>query len=211
MTKLLAILGGTFDPVHIGHVQIAKQLLRRLPCDEIRFVPCKQPVLKASSSATVEQRLTMLKLALQDHPELVIDERELHRDGPSYMIDTLRSLRDEFPDTPLALILGMDAFLELPRWHQWQSLLELSHLTVINRKDAQLPDSEPLASLIKQHQLNNLTQLPKSLAGHISFVELPLIDISSTQLRKQLSNGQDCSQYLDPSIVKYIKSEHLYR
>lgn len=206
----IALLGGTFDPVHLGHLQIARKLLETVPFTEIRFIPNKQPLLKNTAQASTAQRLAMLKSALADEPKMIIDERELKRETPSYMVETLQSLREEFSTTPLALIIGMDAFLQLPQWHQWQDLIKLAHIIVINRKDCLLPSDEPLISFIKQHQIEDIQQLQQSPAGKLLFIELPLIDISSTAIRSTIANGGDVDALLPRSVYDYIKAENLY-
>ena len=131
--RCIGVFGGTFDPVHFGHLRTAYELLVRLELAEVRFVPCavaphrRQPI---TDSAT---RVRMLEAAIADVPEFVIDTRELERAGPSYTVDTLESLRTEYPDEALCLLLGMDAFLGLPGWHEWERLLDLAHIVVANR------------------------------------------------------------------------------
>ncbi len=210
MKSLIVLLGGTFDPVHLGHLHIARELLKKLPLAEIRFIPNKQPLLKNTAQTSTEQRLAMLKLALADEPQMIIDERELKRNTPSYMVETLQSLRAEFPSTPLALIIGMDAFLQLPQWHRWPDLIKLAHIIVINRKDCSLPTNEPLTSFIKQHKTEDIQQLQQSLAGKLLFIDLPLIDIASTAIRSAIANGGDASELLPKSVYDYIKTQSIY-
>lgn len=130
---MIGLLGGTFDPVHHGHLRIALEAKEALGLTEVRFIPCRQPPHRGDASATAQQRLDLLRLACGDMPGFAVDTRELERPGPSYMVDTLASLRAERGDEPLCLILGWDAFLGLPGWHRWQNLLDYAHLAVVQR------------------------------------------------------------------------------
>ncbi len=212
MTKqrnIIAVLGGTFDPIHKGHVQIAEEIYSHLPCHEIRFIPCKIPLLKAAPNATVEQRLEMLNIALSDRSHVVIDTRELERKTPSYMVETLKSLRDDFPSQPLALILGMDAFALLPKWHDWQSLMGLCHIVVLNRPGYNI--DECLNPWIQEHQVTNYLHLNEQPAGLIYFHMMPPIDISSTEIRNEIEHGDLPATYLPDKIFEYVRKHRLYR
>jgi len=208
----IGILGGTFDPVHNGHITIATTLLEQLNLKEVRLLPCKIPVLKPDAQATPEQRLDMLSLAIKDHPGLVIDERELRRKSPSYMVDTLTSLREEFPDTPLCLIIGMDSFIELEEWHQWEKLIKLAHFIVVNRPHVTLTESGPIKELLAKHQVTDPSELHSKVAGHIFLFDItPPIDISSTYLRGEIASGSsNPSSILPQSVWKYIQKHQLY-
>ena len=133
MNKPIGILGGTFDPVHYGHLRTALELFQILNLAEIRFMPCQIPVHKDEVHADPKHRLAMLELALAGTPEFKVDHRELQRSTPSYMIETLISLRKEYPDTPLALIMGSDAFINLATWNSWQELTDYAHIVVAIR------------------------------------------------------------------------------
>ncbi len=205
----IAVFGGTFDPVHKGHIAVAEDLQQKIKFSQMRFIPCKQPVLKAAAHANSVQRLAMLELALADHPDWHIDTRELDRDTPSYMIETLQSLRADLPQSPLCLVLGMDAFNQLPKWHQWQQLLTLAHIIVIKRPQHPLDQADLLKNLIKQHQTDELVLLRK-LQGHILFLDLPPHDISSTRLRAAIAAGEDVGDQLPAPVWAYIKANKLY-
>lgn len=131
--KALGILGGTFDPIHQGHLGIAHAALLACQLTEIRFIPCKQPLLKNQAHASTEQRLAMLSIACKPYPNFVIDDREIKRDTPSYMVETLTSLRADYPTSALCLIIGIDAFIDLPQWYHWQQLIDLAHIIIPNR------------------------------------------------------------------------------
>ena len=130
---MIGVFGGTFDPIHFGHLRSALEIGESLRLKEIRFIPCRIPPHRDEPLADPLQRLAMVRAALAGQPEMIADDREIKRDGSSYMVDTLESLRNEFVNDPLCLILGMDAFMELPTWHRWQDLLTLAHLVVMHR------------------------------------------------------------------------------
>lgn len=207
----LGILGGTFDPIHNGHLQIAQTLYQDLNLKEIRFIPCKQPVLKNKTHATTADRLAMLKIALAPYQNFIIDTRELDRTTPSYTVETLQSLRQEMPDTPLCLIIGMDAFLDLPQWHQWQTLFTLCHFIIINRNDCKLTDNASLSTLLKNHETNDLSLLNSKLAGYIFQKSIAPIMISSSTIRQQIKTGENVSHLLPKQVWQYIDSKNLYR
>ncbi len=162
---MIGILGGTFDPIHHGHLRCAQELLQDLPLDEVRLVPCRIPPHRDTPQASAEQRLRMLKAALDGAPGLTVDDRELSREGPSYTVDTLHSLRAEFGATPLCLIVGMDAFNGLDRWHRWQELIGLAHIVVAHRPGWLPPQAGAVAELLSSHAIQSATELRARPAG----------------------------------------------
>lgn len=156
---MIGLLGGTFDPIHFGHLRPALELYETLDLEQLRIIPCGTPPHRDPPCANGEQRLAMLRLALAGQPGLVIDPRELQRPGPSYMVDTLISLREELGDVPLALIIGMDAFHGLERWHRWRELVDLCHLIVIHRPGWQEPAEGELANLLTTRQTGDVAEL----------------------------------------------------
>lgn len=207
---LLGIFGGTFDPVHCGHLRMATELLACLPFAEIRFIPCQQPVLKDPACAQAKHRLAMLELALQEIPRLCADPRELQRNTPSYMVETLTSLRQEYPQDPLCLIIGMDAFLGLCKWYKYQQLIALAHFVVINRAHYHLPDNGYISTLLARHQIADKTQLLNKPAGHILLQHLSPVNISSSHIRLQIAQGKDVEDQLPPAVWQYIQEQQLY-
>ncbi len=209
---LIGILGGTFDPVHNHHITIARYCINHLPFDSVRFLPCKLPLLKAAPTTSAQQRLDMLTLAIADYPGLLIDERELVRDTPSYMVDSLRSLREEYPNAPLVLILGTDAFNQLNEWHEWQSLFLLAHLLVIQRTDdhdAGIP--APLKLLVEQRQVDTIADLQASSHGKLFFAGLAPRTVASRDLREQIQQGIDISDKVPLAVIDYIVQHKLYQ
>jgi len=200
MKKLIGILGGTFDPIHYGHLRPALDIMQQVGLAQVRFIPNCNPPHREMPVFDNQQRAELVQLAIKDTAGFVLDERELQRSGPSYMVDTLQSLKDDFPADTLCLILGMDAFNGLPQWHRWQSILELCHIIVTPRPGAQLPDFAsvaPVASCLSDKP-QSLLQRP---AGQILLQSVTQLDISASQIRRYLSAGQS-TQYLLPETVR---------
>ena len=208
---MIGIFGGTFDPVHFGHLRPALEVQQTLGLDEVRFIPAGQPPHREVPHATTPLRLSMLRAAVEDQPGFVVDEREIRREGPSYMVDTLASLREEIGQLPLCLILGYDAFLGLPDWHQWHRLIELAHLVITHRpgwNHDELDDS--LQSLLQQHEMD-FERLAKHAAGGLAFVPVTQLDISATSIREQIHAGQDIRYLLPDPVYRIISEQKIYR
>jgi nicotinate-nucleotide adenylyltransferase len=202
----IGIFGGTFDPIHFGHLRTAFELLQALRLSEVRFLPARNPPHRDVTVASAEQRLAMVQAAAQGQPGFIVDDREIHREGLSYSVDTMRTLRDDFPDRSLCLIVGMDAFLGLPKWHQWRELLELSHLVVAHRPGWRAPSMGPLGELLVDRGTGRIGDLHESLAGCIYIHAVTQLEISSTELRKLIAAGRD-PRYLMPDAVRTIIEE----
>ena len=199
----LGIFGGTFDPIHYGHLRSAFELLQTLKLGEIRFMPAGNPPHREQTIATTEQRLAMVKAAIEGQPEFTLDDRETRREGPSYSVDTMRDFRAEFPDRPLCLIVGMDAFLGLPKWHQWRELLQLTHLVVAHRPGWKAPTMGPLGELLVDRGTGRVNDLHEAPAGRIFIHAVTQLEISSTEVRKLIASGRD-PRYLMPDSVRAI-------
>lgn len=207
---MIAILGGTFDPVHLGHIHFALMVSSTLPVDTVYFVPCKTPLLKADAKVSPAQRVEMLKLAIAPFPEFKIDTRELDRDTPSYMIDTLRSFKKEFPNETLILLLGMDAFADLPRWHCWKELLNFCHILVVARPHSTNALSDELTTLLAQKQTEDISVLSRASNGNLFFLPIEEKDIASTIIRHDIHEGHIPKSHLPASVLKYIQDHALY-
>jgi nicotinate-nucleotide adenylyltransferase len=199
----IGIFGGTFDPIHFGHLRTAFELLQALRLSEMRFMPAGNPPHRDTTVASAEQRLAMVTAATKDQPGFVVDDREIRREGLSYSVDTMRTLRADFPDRSLCLIVGMDAFLGLPKWHQWRELLELAHLVVAHRPGWRAPSMGPLGELLVDRGTGRINDLHESLAGRIYIHAVTQLEISSTDLRKLIGAGRD-PRYLIPDSVRDI-------
>lgn len=207
----LAILGGTFDPVHIGHLRSAIEVRALLACDELRFIPCHRPPHRAEPIANSEQRLRMLELAIANEPGLAVDAREIHREGPSYTIDTLTELRAEVgAECKLYLVVGMDAFAILDSWHRWRELLEFAHIVVMQRPQNALLARGPVAELLRERRVD-VERLKDAACGSIAVVQTTPLPISATAIRT-LIRTQHSPRYLLPDAVwEFICANRLYR
>lgn len=209
----ILIFGGSFDPPHWGHINTALAVQQVFHFQRFIFLPCKTPVLKQANIATATQRLMMLKLALTDHAEFEIDEREINRPTPSYMVHTLESYRAELGENAaITLLLGMDAFIQLPKWYQWERLLSLAHVLTLNR--AHTPASRfslPLHNLLLTCGTGNKEDLLQQSHGKIFCYDAGNYPISSTQLRNKVHAGDSIESYAPAAVIQYIKDQALYQ
>lgn len=211
MRSCIGFFGGTFDPIHLGHLRLALELKQQLALDEMHLLPCYIPPHRASPSVSAQQRLEMLQRALADCAELRWDARELQREKPSYTYDTLCELRTEFgADASLSWCMGMDSFATLDSWHRWQELIGLAHLVVVARPGWNLPASGPVAEFIAQHRAD-VNGIRVQAAGKLVILEQRLLPISATEIRAQIAAGES-PQFLVPDAVwNYIRAQGLYR
>jgi nicotinate-nucleotide adenylyltransferase len=207
---MIGIFGGTFDPIHYAHLRTALEVQQQLDLAELRFIPAAVPPHRPQPLASPQQRLDMVRLAIQEQPGMTVDARELEREGPSYMVDTLASLRDELGEVPLVLILGMDALLGLSDWHQWTRLIELAHIVVMERPGAALPEQGELAELVRVHRSEKIARLAQEPAGAVWFVSVSQLDISATDIRARLAAGASPRFLLPDAVLDYILDEGLY-
>lgn len=209
---MIGILGGTFDPVHHGHLRCAVEVRERFGLGEVRLIPCGEPPHREAPAAGAAHRLAMLEAAIGGEPGLCTDGREVQRDGPSFTVDTLASLREDFPDRTLCLILGMDAFVGLPAWHRWRDLFELAHLIVIGRPGA-VRDSAPAA--LREEAGRRAGSAPAALrdgaTGRIVFQEIPPLDIAASRIRRLIATGQSARYLLPDAVLDHIHAARLYR
>lgn len=199
----IGLFGGTFDPIHYGHLRTAFELLQQLSLDEVVFVPAGQPPHREAPLASAQLRLSMVQAAVQDQAGFAVDDREIRRQGRSYSIDTLSELRRERPERPLCLLLGMDAFLGMPGWHRWRDIFELCHVVVARRPGWDEPVSGPLGDAIAQRGTTEVKELHRCAAGHILVQAVTQLEIASTDLRALLLSGRDL-RYLVPEAVRAI-------
>jgi len=209
MAELIGILGGTFDPVHFGHLRPALDVIEQLGLDRVHLIPSARPPHREQPQATPEQRLTMLQLAVKNNPQFVVDDRELHREGASYTVDTLLSLREEYPDSSLYLMLGTDAFSYIQTWHRWDELLNLAHIVVMQRPDETLEMSPELNEWYQQHLA--LDNESNNIAGAIFPVKVTQLAISATEIRSKLSQGLSPQFLLPDAVIQLIGILGLYK
>jgi len=217
MTSALGIFGGTFDPVHYGHLRAADEVLDTLDLREVRMMPARDPPHRGAPGATAKQRVDMLRLALQEFPRLRLDTREIERTGKSYTFDTLAELRAQAPHRPLVLITGVDAFAGLPTWHRWQEIPTLAHIAVVTRPGTSVEAAlrGPLAQLWKQRYSDDRHALENAPAGTIFAVSVSPQPISATALRAALAEGSagiaQVRGLLPAAVLTYIDQHALYR
>ncbi len=205
---MIGIYGGTFDPVHFGHLRTALEIKEIFSLDEVRLIPCAQPAHREIPLTSPQRRLKMLGLAVQDHQGLVIDKRELDRTGFSYMIDTLKSLRNENTSHPLLLIIGTDAFQDLESWHQWQNLFDYAHIIVITRPTYQ---QQELSNLLTSKLTKNKDKLKSEISGYLFFQSVTQLDISASMIRDIIKEGLNPAFLLPNPVIEYIKTNQLYK
>ncbi len=199
----MGIFGGTFDPIHYGHLRTAFEMLQALRFDEVRFMPCGNPPHRGKTYADAQLRLEMVRVATEAQHGFVVDDRELQRDGPSYSVDTLATLRNEFPLRPIALMIGMDAFLGLPKWYQWREILQLAHIVVAHRPGWRAPDIGPLGELLADRGTHRIGDLHQAKSGHIFIHDVTQLEISSTEIRELVAVGRD-PRFLMPDTVRDV-------
>lgn len=200
MHQLIGILGGTFDPVHFGHLRPALEVMQQARLQQLRFVPNRLPPHRGVPLLSEQQRAELVQLAIADTPGFVLDRRELQRDGPSYMVDTLSSLKAEFPEAALCLVMGMDALHGLRQWHQWRRLFELCHLIVTSRPGSTLPDFTRDADMARRIS-DDVDCLQRGTEGQILLQSVTQLDISASSIRQQLSQQQSV-RFLLPEVVR---------
>lgn len=204
----IGILGGTFDPIHIGHLRIALQILELLKLTEIRFIPCQQPVHKPPAIANVEQRKAMLSLALAEQNGFTLDTREIERSTPSFTIDTLTTLQRDYPDSQCNLIIGSDEFAIFNTWRDWQNILACSNLIIVLRPECPLPHMGPMADILNQYQTQHLS-LNKTQQIYIP--NLSPLPISSTAIRQLFKKGYSPRYLLPDAVHFYLQEQQIYR
>jgi nicotinate-nucleotide adenylyltransferase len=212
---MIGIYGGTFDPVHHGHLRTAFEVFEALNLRELRFVPCGDiPAHRNSAVATAQQRLAMLELAIREnlsaHP-FYTDAREVFRSGPSYMADSLASLRKELgPDIPICLILGQDAFAGLTAWHCWERLFEYAHIVVMTRPNVVLTVNEALAARIEPVLAALPAALNNQAAGLVHFIPVIQLDISASRIRELAAVRRSICFLTPKPVIDYIEQERIY-
>ena len=209
---MIGIFGGTFDPVHIGHLRTALDIREDLALDQVRLMPCNVSPHRSAPLASGAQRLAMLQAAIHGEPGLCIDDRELHRPAPSYTVDTLLALRAEMGETPpLCLMMGMDSFQALHTWHRWRDIITLAHIVVMTRPGWLPPTQGAVAELVMQHGVYDLARLHDAPAGCVLLRPVSQLDISASRIRSAVQAGKSARYWVSDSVWDFIKKEGMYR
>ena len=212
MSDLHALFGGTFDPVHFGHLRPVEALAQQTGLARVLLLPNNVPPHRPQPEASPTQRVEMLRCAIEDRPLFAIDTRELQRDTPSWTVATLEALRAERgPQQPLAFIIGQDSLLNLSGWHRWQDLLSFAHLLVCKRPGYPAEMGSPeMQRWLETHLARDVAQLHQQPAGAIWLAETPLVDISATEIRRRRRAGLSCDSLLPAAVIDYIDRTGLY-
>ncbi len=209
-TPLLGVFGGSFDPVHLGHLQSLWEVTEKLFLDDVHIIPCAQSPLKQKPQASDDQRVEMLELAIQGQPRWKVDEREIVRGGMSYMIDTLKSLRQTYTKHHLCLIMAIDVIEQLPQWNRWQELLSMAHLIVMTRPGYHLKET-PWVLELKRRSMETSQELRDKKSGGVCWTATTHLGISSSQIRDLCGMGHVPPYLLPTAVAEYIKQHQLYQ
>jgi nicotinate-nucleotide adenylyltransferase len=207
---MLGLLGGTFDPVHVGHLRLAIEVRERLGLDRVRLLPAPRPRLRDAPRVDAQTRARLLRAAVGGVDGLEVDARELQAPGPTRTVETLEGLREEMGERPMCLILGADAAARLDRWYDWQRLVELAHLVIARRPGAVLPEQGPVAELLARHGDSRLESLRERPAGVIHVCEVPALDVSASAIRERLRSGRSIEFLVPEGVRQMLMNEDLY-
>ncbi len=210
LSEPLAFFGGTFDPVHYGHLRCADEARQKLNLETLYLLPAGTPPHRDLPQTSTGQRLEMLNLALAEFPQLVIDDRETRRSGLSYMVDTLQEVRAEFPQRPLLLLIGQDAANHLHSWHRWKQLFELAHIVILTRPGTKTEYRHDLAKEIERRLSPDVQTLLRSEAGGVLSMQVVSIDISATTIKSIIRLGRSPGSMLPGPVLDYIVENQLY-
>jgi len=209
----IGVFGGTFDPIHFGHLRLAEEMAQGIGLSRVMFIPAGQPPHRGAPRTAAAHRLEMVRRAVAGNPRFAVDAREVESPHPSYTVDTLTTLRAELGDEqPLWLLLGADAFLELPTWHAWRRLFELAHIAVAARPGAQLMASDAMPEVLKNEVSQRQVAAGSGTggAGSVLLRQMTPLDISATAIRDTLARHGSARYLLPDAVLDYIHEHHLY-
>lgn len=206
--RLIGIFGGTFDPIHQGHLACARYVLEHCHLTSLRLMPCHLPPHRATPGVSSAQRAEMVKLAIANEPQMQLEPLELNRHAPSYTVDSLQQLKQQLPDQPLAFIIGMDSLHYFKQWYQWQQILKLAHL-IVCRRPGYTAEQGDAPTLLRDYG-GSLNQLTTQSAGVILLLNNPDFAESATFVRQQLSLNAEVQAMLAPAVLQYIRQQRLY-
>lgn len=207
---MICFFGGTFDPVHLGHLRAAQAVRKHLGLASLRMILSARPGHRSAPVASLNHRWCMLKIACRSEPGLVPDDTEMKRCAPSYTVDTLLSIRAEHPGQSIAWTLGSDAFTGLPSWHRWQDVLSLTNLVLLARPGADdlTGGDADLVGLLESHRVNDLHDRPAG--GVLVLKDIPLLNTSATEVRERLTKHLSVESLVPPAVAAYITEHDLY-
>ena len=208
LPPLQGIYGGTFDPIHLGHLGTVSDVLNQTQLEVIRWIPSAIPPHRPTPGADADHRLAMVRIATESEPRFIVDDCELRRTTPSFTADTIRLLLSQSPERRYALILGMDALLGLPTWHQCEWLLDRVHIIVMQRPGWSAP--HPLPKWWAKRQADQFDHLHQTNAGRIWAIKINPINISATQIRQRIQSGKDIQGLIPQGVLDYIRDHQLY-
>lgn len=210
MVAATGIFGGTFDPVHYGHLRAALEAMELLALEDFRLLPAGTPPHRAATMASSQDRLAMLKLAVSAYPEFHVDEREVRREGKSFMVDTLAEIRGEIETAPLLLIIGQDAANALDSWHNWRALFELAHVIIMRRPEADLAWTGELREQMTARRVRKPERLHATPSGAVLHLQVTQLAISSTDIRQRMREGRSSRFLMPDCVIDYIEQKQLY-
>ena len=211
LQKPIGLLGGTFDPIHFGHLRAAEDVYKELRLAKLFFLPAGKPVLRSQPSASPLHRLAMVKLAIKEHPEFAIKDREIHSKEVSYTVNTLQFLRDELGNTPLCFVLGADAFENIEQWHEWKKLFLLAHMIVLQRPGFPLLNIQNIPAWAKERWCDDVDALHRVNSGLITPCSIRENDVSATVIRSNIQQGKSIEDLVPQSVAGYIAKHRLYQ
>ena len=213
MTKKhpIGLFGGTFDPIHFGHLKIAEELIDALDLQNMQFIPNKHPMHRDKPVASAKHRLAMTRIATAHYPKFIVNDVEIKRPGPTYTIDTITTIREQIPKQPLCLILGEDVFASMNQWHDWEKIPNLVHLIIIHRLGVPLPYNPWMRALLDERETHDIHSLTNKPGGEILQYEMEPLTLSATTVREKFKAGEDVSREVPQEVLRYIKQHHLYQ
>ncbi len=206
----IGIFGGTFDPVHYGHLRAALEAKEKLGLADFRLLPAGTPPHRSNTAASAVHRLEMLRLAVSKYSGFRVDDREVRREGNSYMVDTLREIREETGASPLILMIGQDAANALDSWHRWQTIFDLAHVVIMRRPESTISWSGELQDQLQRRLVQDTQQIKKKPAGLVVSLEVTQLAISATGIRNLLRAGRSPRFLLPDKVIDYIEQHQLY-
>ena len=214
--SLVGIYGGTFDPIHYGHLRVAEELVEVVDLCKLCFIPSGSPRLRQAPGASKYHRVAMLRAAIQNNSKFLLDEREIHRSGESRSVETLRELRDELAENfALCFLMGTDVFLKFAEWYCWRELFELCHIVIVGRpgyistmENIGLP--QELTQEVTHRQASHVSELKRASNGLVLTVTTTMLDISATAIRTNIANKKSIRYLLPDTVLEYIETNHLY-